>query len=90
MVRAPTQSFGLYVHRYEHVLRSASDDPYVCAPTSRLVHTRYVYIPEQIYLFGLIHKFIKFSGCLEAASERTKLPGSSEHTKTPDSPLPLQ
>ena len=38
---------------------------------------RYVHVPEQTYF---IHKFIKFRGCLEAASERTNIPGSSERT----------
>ena len=36
-------------------------------------------IAEQTYL---IHKFIKFRGCLEAASESTNVPDSSEPTWT--------
>ena len=39
-----------------------------------------MHIPEQTYL---IHKFIKFRGCLEAASERTNLPLSFARTWTP-------
>ena len=38
-----------------------------------------MHIPEQTYL---IHKFIKFRGCLDAASEHTKVPGSSKRTWT--------
>ena len=47
----------------------------------RYVHIpRYVHVPEQTYL---IHKFIKFRGCLEAASKRTNVPFSSAGTWTP-------
>ena len=67
----------LQVPRYVHV--PASKQPLeVHAHTSRYVLgqncitarsvQRYVHIPEQTYL---IHKFIKFRGCLEAASEQT-------------------
>ena len=41
---------------------------------------RYVYAPEQTYL---IHKFIKFRDCLEAASKRTNAPLSSARTWAP-------
>ena len=44
----------------------------------------YVHVPrEQTYLFCFTHQFDKFRGFLEAASESTNVPGSSEHAWTP-------
>ena len=68
-----------------HVPRSVQRYMDVPMSIQRYVHVprsvqRYVHIPEQTYL---IHKFIKFRGCLEAASERTNVPLSSARTWTP-------
>ena len=60
-----------------HVPRYVLSQKYVNIPRSV---QRYVHKPEQTYL---IHKFIKFGGCLEAASERTNVPLSSAQTWTP-------
>ena len=66
VVSGHTQTFGTYIGTCTYYMQPLQ------------VHW-YVHVPEQTYL---IHKFIKFRGCLEAASVRTNVPGSSKHTWT--------
>ena len=86
VVWACTQSFDQYVHRYVHIPRSVLE---VRASSKVCSRGTCTYLGTY-----LIHKFIKFRGCLEAvqrlfrgcleaASEPTNVPISSAHTWTP-------
>ena len=45
-----------------------------------LVHAHTKVCSRDMCMYGMIQIFIKFIGCLEAASERTNVPLSSAHT----------